>query len=53
MLKHGKAPKYYDHDCLTIFLLLSTLSTIIQFPGKSAHLAQKSNLYIKAASKQK
>ena len=34
VLKHCKVPKYYDHDCLKIFFLLSTLPAMIRISGK-------------------
>ena len=39
VLKHCKLPKYYDQDCLKIFILLSTLPKTIAISGKGAHLA--------------
>ena len=34
VLKHGKFPKYYDQDCLRIFLPLSKFPIIIQISRK-------------------
>ena len=51
LLKNCNAQKYYDQDCLTTFLELSTLS-IIQISGKSPYLAQKKKFYEKSISKQ-
>ena len=52
VLKYCKVPKYYDHDCLTMFFLLSTLPLRIQIFGKSAHLAQKCYFCQKTINKQ-
>ena len=40
-LKHCKVLKYYDHDCLKIYIFPTTLPMMIQFFGGSAYLAQK------------
>ena len=40
VLKHCKVPKYYDHDFLKIFFLLSTLAVAIPISGKNALLSR-------------
>ena len=52
VLKHCKVPKHV-RDCLKVFLLLSTLSMMIQVSGKSAHLAQKKLVLSKKCQKAK
>ena len=51
VLKHCKVPKYFDQDFLEVCILLSTLSILIQFIGKSGHLAQESSFYQKTTNK--
>ena len=45
VLKQYKVPKYFDQDCLKIFVLLFTLSMMIQISGKSHHFNQKCLFY--------
>ena len=37
--------KYFDKDCLQIFLSLSAFLMMIQISGKSNHVAQKCQFY--------
>lgn len=39
--RYCKIPKYYVQDCLKTFLLLPTLSMVIQVSRKTAHLMER------------
>ena len=41
VLKHFKVLRFYEQDCLKIFLLLFALLIMIQVSGKISHIAQK------------
>ena len=45
--KFPKVPKYYDQDCLKMFVLLSTRIVTIKISRKGVHLVQKSLFYQK------
>ena len=49
-LKYCKVPKYYDQDCLKIFLLVSALPFMIELYGKSGHFAEKRYFYQKTTN---